>query len=141
MSKRLGPLPRYWCNGDRNQHMVGSCVTFSGTRVDQYVAVEVLEALRPLGIQAALDALDHSQNQTDEKRRALELAVQKARYEAERFERQYNAAEPENRLVAAELEKRWNNSLTHVEEMQRRLEDANNAAPPPITPEQRDGVI
>jgi hypothetical protein len=75
MSKRLGPLPRYWCNGDRNQQMVGRCVTFSGTRVDQYVAVEVLEALRPLGIQAALDALDHSQNQTDEKRRALELAL------------------------------------------------------------------
>jgi DNA invertase Pin-like site-specific DNA recombinase len=140
MSKRLGPLPRYWCNGDRNQHMVGSCVTFSGTRVDQYVAVEVLEALRPLGIQAALDALDQSQNQTGEKRRALELALQKARYEAERFERQYNAAEPENRLVAAELEKRWNNSLTHVAEMQRRLEDANNAAPA-ITPEQREHLL
>jgi hypothetical protein len=53
------------------------------------VAIEVLEALRPLGVQAALDALDHSQNQTDEKRRSLELALQKARYEASRIERQY----------------------------------------------------
>jgi len=79
--------------------MVRSCITFSGTRVDQAVAVEVLEALRPLGIQAAFDALDHSQNQTDEKRRALELALQKARYEADRFERQYQATEPENRLI------------------------------------------
>ena len=140
MSKRFGPLPRYWCNGDRNQQMIGRCVTFSGTRVDQYVAVEVLEALRPLGIQAALDALEQSHNQADEKRRALELALQKARYEAERFERQYNATEPENRLVAAELEKRWNNSLTHVAEMQRRLEDAKNAAPP-VTPEQREHLL
>ena len=48
--------------------MVRSCITFAGTRVDQLVAIEVLEALRPLGVQAALDALDHSQNQTDEKR-------------------------------------------------------------------------
>jgi len=53
------------------------------------------EALRPLGVQAALDALDHSQNQTDEKRTSLELALQKARYEASRIERQYQATEPE----------------------------------------------
>jgi hypothetical protein len=88
--------------------MVRNCITFAGTRVDQMVAIEVLEALRPLGVQAALDALDHSQNQTDKKRRSLELALQKARYEASRIERQYQATEPENRQVAAELEKRWN---------------------------------
>ena len=117
LSKRLGPLPRYICSGDRAHQMVRSCIPFAGTRVDQAVAFEVLEALRPLGVQAALDALGHSQDQTDEKRRSLELALQKARYEAERFERQYQAAEPENRLVAAELEKRWNNAFVHVVEM------------------------
>ena len=90
---------------------------------------EVLEALRPLGIQAALDALDQTQNRTDEKRRSLELALQKARYEASRIERQYQATEPENRLVAAELEKRWNNALTHVAELERRLEEATASAP------------
>jgi len=139
-SKGHGPLPRYWCNGDRGHQMVRSCITFSGTRVDQAVAIEVLEALRPLGVQAAFDALDHRQNQTDEKRRALELALQKARYEADRFERQYQATEPENRLVAAELEKRWNNSLSHVEEMERRLEDVS-AAVPLITPGQREHLL
>ena len=104
--------------------MVRNCITFAGTRVDQVVAIEVLEALRPLGVQAALDALDHTQNQTDEKRCSLELALQKARYEASRIERQYQATEPENRLVAAELEKRGNDALTHVTEMERRLEEA-----------------
>jgi hypothetical protein len=108
--------------------MVRSCITFAGTRVDQEVAAEVLEALRPIGVQAALDALDRSHSQTDEKRRSLELAVQKARYEASRIERQYQATEPENRLVAAELEKRWNNALTHVAEMERRLEEATISA-------------
>jgi hypothetical protein len=117
-SKQHGLLPRYWCAGDRGQQMVRSCITFAGTRVDQSVAIEVLEALRPLGVQAALDALDHTQNQTDEKRRSLELVLQKARYEASRIERQYQATEPENRLVAAELEKRWNDALTHVTEME-----------------------
>ncbi|WP_130423992.1 hypothetical protein [Edaphobacter modestus] len=103
-------------------------------------AVEVLEALQPLGVQATFDALDHSQNQTDEKRRVLELALQKARYEADRFERQYQATEPENRLVAAELEKRWNNSLSHVVEMERRLEDVS-AAVPLLTPGQREHLL
>ena len=57
--------------------MVRNCITFAGTRVDQSVAIEVLEALRPLGVQAAIDALDQSENQTDEKRHSLELALQK----------------------------------------------------------------
>ena len=90
--------------------------------------------------QAALDALDRSDNQNDEKRRAIELAVQKARYEAGRIERQYQATEPENRLVAAELEKRWNRALTHVADMELRLEEASSSAPQ-LTLEQRQQLL
>ncbi len=135
LSKREGPLPRYSCGGDRTRQMVRNCVTFAGTRVDQEVAAAVLEALRPLGVQAALDALEQSESQTDEKRRSLELALEKARYEAGRIERQYQATEPENRLVAAELERRWNQALTHVTEMQQRLDEATASAPL-LTPDQ-----
>jgi hypothetical protein len=119
--------------------MVRSCITFAGTR-DQLVSIEVLEALRPLGVQAAIDALDHSQNQIDEKRGSLELALQKAHYEAGRIERQYQATEPESRLLAAELEKRWNQALTHVTEMERRLEEASALAPQ-LTAEQRQQLL
>lgn len=139
-SKQHGPLPRYWCSGDRSHQLVRSCVTFAGTRVDQEIAAEVLQALRPVGIQAAFDALERSQSQTDEKRSSLELALQKARYEAARIERQYQATEPENRLVAAELEKRWNNALNHVREMEQRVEEASVAAPS-ITPQQREQLL
>ena len=139
-SKQHGPLPRYWCSGDRGHQMVRSCITFAGTRVDQEIAEEVLEALHPLGIQAAFDALEHSQSQTDEKRRSLELALQKARYEASRIERQYQATEPENRLVAAELEKRWNNALNYVAEMEHRLEEATVEAPQ-LSSEQREHLL
>ena len=140
LSKQHGPLPRYWCSGDRGRQMVRSCITFAGTRVDREIAAEVLEALRPVGIQAAFDALESSQSQTDEKRRSLELALEKARYEASRIERQYQATESENRLVAAELEKRWNNALTHVAEMERRLDEATLAAPL-LSPEQREQLL
>jgi septal ring factor EnvC (AmiA/AmiB activator) len=117
VSRRCSRCARAWKDSD------ASTITFAGTRVDQEVAAEVIEALRPVGIQAAFEALEKSQSQTDEKRRSLELAVQKARYEANRIERQYQTTEPENRLVAAELEKRWNNALTQVAEMERRLEE------------------
>ena len=139
-SKLHGPLPRYWCSGDRGRQMVRTCITFAGTRVDQEVAAEVIEALRPVGIQAAFDALKKSQTQTDEKRRSLELAAQKARYEANRIERQYQATEPENRLVATELEKRWNHALALIAEMERRLNEAAIAAPQ-LTTEQRDRLL
>jgi hypothetical protein len=141
MSKRLGPLPRYLCNGDHGRQMDKNCITFSGGRVDQSVAVEVLEALRPLGVQAALDALDRSEHQIDEKRRSIELALEKARYEANRVERQYQAIEPENRLVAAELEKRWNNALRHVAEIEQRLNEVRSSAPQLTTQEQRAELL
>jgi DNA invertase Pin-like site-specific DNA recombinase len=139
-SKRDGPLPRYWCSGDRAHKLKSSCITFAGWRVDREIAAEVLGALRPLGVQAALDALEQTRNRTDEKRRSLELALQKARYDAGRIERQYQATEPENRLVAAELEKRWNSALTHAAELERRLEDATASAPQ-LTPEQREQLL
>jgi len=65
-SKQHGLLPRYWCAGDRGQQMVRNCITFAGTRVDQSVAIEVLEALRPLGVQAAIDALDCTEDSSRE---------------------------------------------------------------------------
>jgi DNA invertase Pin-like site-specific DNA recombinase len=139
-SKQHGPLPRYGCNGDRSRQTVRSCITFAGTRVDQEVAAEVLEPLRPVGIHAAFDALERSQSQIEEKRRSLELALEKARYEASRIERQYQATEPENRLVAGELEKRWNNALMHATEMECRLEEATIEAPQ-LTPEQREQLL
>ncbi|WP_260740652.1 recombinase family protein [Tunturiibacter lichenicola] len=139
-SKQHGPLPRYWCSGDRSHQLVRSCVTFAGTRVDQEIAAEVLQALRPVGIQAAFDALERSQSQTDEKRSSLEMALQKARYETARIERQYQATEPENRLVAAELEKRWNTALNHVREMEQRVEEASVAVPS-ISPQQREQLL
>jgi DNA invertase Pin-like site-specific DNA recombinase len=140
LSKRDGPLPRYWCSGDRAHKLKRSCITFAGWRVDRELAAEVLEALRPLGVQAAFDALEQTQNRTGEKRRSLELALEKARYEAGRIERQYQATEPENRLVAAELEKRWNHALTHAAELERRLEEASTEEPQ-LTPEQREQLL
>jgi DNA invertase Pin-like site-specific DNA recombinase len=133
-------VPRYECRGDRKQCAVQRCLGFGGARVDQAVVAEVLEAIRPVGIQAALDAWDQSQNVEDEKQRALKLALEKARYEANRIERQYEATEPENRLVAAELEKRWNAALAHVADLEARIYEAKNKTVP-LGEEQRQQLV
>lgn len=89
--------------------------------MDSAVAAAALEALEPLRIEASLEAWDRVQAGEDQKRRATQLALEKARYEADRVRRQYEAVEPENRLVAAELESRWNQALRRVEELETRL--------------------
>lgn len=68
--------------------------------------------------------------EADEKRKALELALERARYEEKRARRQFDAVEPENRLVASELEARWNGALAQVAEAEARLAAVGKAAEP-----------
>jgi hypothetical protein len=89
--------------------------------VDRAVEAAVLEALQPAGIHAALEALEQVAAQQGLQRQALALALEKARYEAQRASRQSDLAEPENRLVAGELAHRWNEALARVKDAETRL--------------------
>jgi DNA invertase Pin-like site-specific DNA recombinase len=122
-----GRIPRYCCAAGSLNHGTKPCLSLGGLRLTQAVCRVVLESLRPAGIQAAFQAAEEVSHRDDETRRALELALEKARYEADRLRRQYNAVEPENRLVAAELESRWNVSLNQVTELDSRLRAAVTA--------------
>jgi hypothetical protein len=88
----------------------------------------VLEAIAPAGVEAALQAQALDVAADEEKRRALELALERARYEAQRAKRQYELVDPENRLVASELEARWNRSLQAVAELETRMRTLPQAA-------------
>jgi hypothetical protein len=90
-------------------------------RVDRAVIHSVLAAIQPAGIEAAVKVSECAQAEDDEKRKALELALERARYEANRARRQFDAVEPENRLVAAELEARWNHALEQVAALEGRI--------------------
>lgn len=122
---------RYQCVGANLKAGHEKCISFAGRKVDQAVSAMVLKALEPAGVEAALLAWDRSQTQEDEKRKALRLALEKARYEADRRHRQYEAVEPENRLVASELETWWNESLSEVAGLEERIavETTGDAGP------------
>jgi len=109
-----GNTGRYHCRGGHLNHGSDRCISFGGMRIDRAIGMEVIQRLQPLGIQAALDALDEQRAEDAEKCRQVELALEQARFEAARAHRQYDVVDPENRLVAADLEQRWNARLLTV---------------------------
>ncbi len=113
--------PRYLCHGGRESRGSASCQSLGGVGVDRAVTDAVLEALRPAGIEAAIEAMNQFEGQQDERRRLLELSLEKARYEVDRARRQYDEVDPANRLVAAELESRWNTALVKASEVEQQL--------------------
>ena len=109
-----GKAGRYHCEGALVNHGTKRCISFGGLRADHAVGTEVLRVLKPLGIDAAVKALDAQAGETSAAKRQLELALQRARFEAAHARRQYDAVDPTNRLVAGELERRWNEALQVV---------------------------
>jgi DNA invertase Pin-like site-specific DNA recombinase len=127
--------PVYRC--DRSNQMLGlpRCMTFGGSRIDAAMARELLRAVEPMAIEAALEAERMHAERRDEQQRMVELELQQARYEASLAERRYAACDPDNRLIAAQLEKSWEAALRRVQACEARLETLQASDPPGIVPD------
>ena len=90
--------------------------------VDEALAQEVLRVVQPAAVEAARLASEEEARKQDEVLEALGRDREAARYAAQRAQKQYDAADAENRLVADELERRWNQALQRVQEIERRIE-------------------
>ncbi len=128
-SGKGGNTGRYHCRGGSHNHGGERCISFGGMRVDRALGVEVIDRLQPLGVEAAIAAMETHERETEEKRRQAELALEQARYEVARARRQYDAVDPDNRLVAGELERRWNERLSAVSELEVEYEALAQAKP------------
>jgi DNA invertase Pin-like site-specific DNA recombinase len=114
---------RYFCRGAHVNHGTDRCISFGGLKADRVVSAEVLNAISGSAIQSALKAAESSTQQTHQRRESLNLEVEQARYEARLAVRRYEAVDPENRLVAAELEARWNAALQRVRQLEKTLQE------------------
>ena len=123
-----GRVPRYVCRGDRGDRGSSRCLTLGSLRIDRAVAESVLTAIQPAGIEAATRFQEQISVDDGEKRKALELALERAGYEEKRARRQYDAVDPENRLVAGELEARWNRALAQAAEAEAKLAAVGTSA-------------
>jgi hypothetical protein len=119
-----GEVPRYHCRGAHLNHGEAWCISFGGLRPDQAVAAEILKAVEGNAIEAALEVATRVAEQQRQRHHALSLELEQARYEARLAARRYEAVDPDNRLVAAELEARWNASLLAVGEVEQRLRNS-----------------
>lgn len=137
-----GNTSRYVCRGASINHgAAGSCIAFGSIRIDQGVSAEVLHLLRPVGVKAALQVIEQCAGQGHAKQRQIELALEQARFEAARAQRQFDAVDPANRLVAGELERRWNERLAVVAQLAEELEGMEAQREPELTAQRRQALL
>jgi DNA invertase Pin-like site-specific DNA recombinase len=133
-----GTVARYVCKVGQAMHGLPHCIGVGARRPDELIAAEVVRVVQPLAVEAALAALDLAVHQDAERRRALELECEQARYAVQLARRRYESVDPDNRLVAAELETRWNAALAYLRTCEARLNEPS--AIPACSPD-RDRLL
>lgn len=131
-SGRTSRALRYKCNRSRNELGKDQCIYFGGWLADRAIAGEVLRTLQPMALDAAVEAERQRDRQLQEECRVHELELAQARYDAQLAERRYAACDPDNRLVAAQLEARWEEAIRRVRACEEKLTAriAENPEPP-----------
>jgi len=124
---------RYQCSGYVLNRDHACCVMFGGLRADRLVSEQLMQCLTPFAIEAAIEAIETMQGASDERIQQKALALEHARYEVTRAWRQYDAVDPANRLVAAELERRWNQALTTEAQLEAELVTLQQGRERPLT--------
>jgi len=126
-------IPRYACHRGLLDNGEPRCIAFGGLRVDDAIEAALLQVVEPGAIAAAVEAETEAAACRDQVGEALTLDLEAARFAADRAFRQYDATDPANRLVAAELEVRWNRALTRVGEVEARIAEHDAATPPLVS--------
>jgi excisionase family DNA binding protein len=138
----LRGVARYLCNDANLIHgRQTKCIAFGNMRIDAAVSAEVLSVIAPLGLEAALQAITDREHDGKERLQQNELALEQARYEAARSHRQYDAVDPQNRLVAGDLERRWNERLAEVARLEEELRLAREKLPAALTESERIEIL
>ena len=110
--------PGYVCSMLRSDYALPLCQSVTAAEVESWVAEQVLEVIQPAALEASLDAAAAVEQQRRQVVRHWEQRIERARYEADRAARQFQACEPENRLVARTLERRWEEALQVVQQLE-----------------------
>jgi DNA invertase Pin-like site-specific DNA recombinase/uncharacterized protein YndB with AHSA1/START domain len=130
--------PGYHCSGkDIVQGRGVYCLNVGAIQIDRAVTEAFLKALTPAAVEATEQAVRQLEADHDAALSQWRLAVERARYEAERVERQYRAVEPENRLVARGLETEWEKRLRDLAAAQAELERRQQQRPRTLSVEEK----
>jgi DNA invertase Pin-like site-specific DNA recombinase len=137
-----GQRASYECNQQRKQDgQVGICWTVAAAAIDAAVAAHVLEAITQENLDISLAVLNELEQQAAELEHQWQLRLERVRYEAERACRQFDAVEPENRLVARTLERRWNEKLQQLTELEAAYAQAQQVQRLQLSEPQRQQIL
>ena len=132
---------RYTCSLASGSYAEPTCQTLAGRVLDELVGRQVLAALEPAALEVSLLAAEDLQRERDRLTEQWQQRLERARYQCQRAERQYQACEPENRLVARELERRWEEALAEVRRGEADYERFRRSQPAELTAEERAAVL
>jgi DNA invertase Pin-like site-specific DNA recombinase len=137
-----GIYPTYLCNRQRREGLsTKDCMSFRCDLLDDAVSEEVLKALRPAELQLALAALQELEARDQGILRQWQMRLERAEYEVALAERRYQEVDPSNRLVANTLERRWNETLLHLQDLKKQAAEFQRKEARVFTPEQKAKVL
>jgi len=115
---------QYVCSAARREYGKKNCQVVAGKGINNLVVEAFLEVTQYAGEEAAALSAEQFRQENEQVKRAWALQIEKAEYEAQRAQRQYDAVEPENRLVARTLEARWNECLGELDALKSKAQSA-----------------
>jgi len=121
---------RYLCNALRQQYHVPVCQCIPADAVDQHVVESFFQALSPVELDVYAEAVTAQEATFQQLEHAHQQHLERLRYEAALAQRQFNRVDPDNRLVAAELEKRWETALADLKQAEE-AQAARSSSPAP----------
>lgn len=130
----------YVCRREQYTYAAPQCQSFPMRYLDEAVSALFLQAVQPAQLETMLAALDELERERQMLERQWQLRLQHARYQVHLAQRQYDAVDPENRLVAATLEKRWNDALLNVEQLEQAYAQSQCQQLAPLTVAEQQAI-
>jgi len=132
--------PSYLCGRGYQDGDETTCQSMTSRPIDAAVVEAFLSAVSPSNLRVSMQVLEQVEQDLLVQRRQRELQLEQARYEVRLAQRQYDAVDPGNRLVAAELERRWNEKLERVVQLERTYAQAERDAEWNLTAQERAAI-
>jgi hypothetical protein len=131
---------RYVCRDAAMRYATSICQSFGQRYLDEAVRARFFEAIQPAQLATLLAALETLEQERQAREQGWQLRLERAHYAVRLAERQYDAVDPDNRLVARELEKRWNAALEALASLEREYAVAQKTDLTPLTPQEQEAV-
>lgn len=138
--RNSGGRLRYACNSLAVNYGQAPCQSLLGQVLDEFVGAQVLAALQPAALEISLQALEDVEAERAQVHRHWQQRLERAHYEAERARRQFDAVEPEHRLVARTLEQQWEQALVAEAQLQAEYARFQVEQPLPLGATEREAI-